>query len=173
MYVHTYIHTYIHTYTYSYTCTHTYIHIHIHIHMHIHMNTHIQVYIHIYMYMHMNTHIWQTTKEVKIPEGASVVIVNSNKKHQLAGLDSEYNSRRAQCEEVRVCACMCARPRACACVRRRGIAGECHLEAPGRLQQKARAFCVPRWVACVCLVGGTRGGWRLCDIGAADCRVGV
>ena len=42
----------------------------------------------------------QTTKEVKIPEGSSVVIVNSNKKHQLAGLDSEYNQRRAQCEEV-------------------------------------------------------------------------
>ena len=42
----------------------------------------------------------QTTKEVKIPQGSSVVIVNSNKKHQLAGLDSEYNQRRAQCEEV-------------------------------------------------------------------------
>lgn len=41
-----------------------------------------------------------TTKEVKIPEGSSVVIVNSNKKHQLAGLDSEYNQRRAQCEEA-------------------------------------------------------------------------
>lgn len=37
-----------------------------------------------------------STCAVTIPEGLSIVIVNSNFKHQLAGLDSEYNQRRSQ-----------------------------------------------------------------------------
>mmetsp|Transcript_25041 Transcript_25041/g.48709 ORF Transcript_25041/g.48709 Transcript_25041/m.48709 type:complete len:437 (+) Transcript_25041:67-1377(+) len=41
-----------------------------------------------------------STYSVKIPKGTSIVIVNSNFKHHLAGLDSEYNQRRSQCEEA-------------------------------------------------------------------------
>jgi len=41
-----------------------------------------------------------STKEVELPNGVAVIIVNSNKKHQLAGLDSEYNTRRGQCESA-------------------------------------------------------------------------
>jgi len=41
-----------------------------------------------------------STNMVKIPKGFSVVIVNSNFKHALAGLDSEYNQRRSQCENA-------------------------------------------------------------------------
>ncbi|KAJ1474735.1 GHMP kinase, partial [Baffinella frigidus] len=37
---------------------------------------------------------------VQVPAHAAVVIINSNVKHQLAGLDSEYNSRRSQCEKA-------------------------------------------------------------------------
>lgn len=39
-----------------------------------------------------------STKSVQIPDGTAVVIVNSHFKHELAGLDSEYNARRSQCE---------------------------------------------------------------------------
>ncbi|MET4696171.1 galactokinase [Endozoicomonas lisbonensis] len=38
------------------------------------------------------------TRSVAIPEGAAVVIINSNKKRGL--VDSEYNTRRQQCEAV-------------------------------------------------------------------------
>lgn len=38
------------------------------------------------------------TKPVSLPEGMSIVIVNSNKKRGL--VDSEYNTRREQCEEA-------------------------------------------------------------------------
>ncbi|WP_252177305.1 galactokinase [Endozoicomonas sp. 4G] len=38
------------------------------------------------------------TRSVKIPEGAAIVIINSNKKRGL--VDSEYNTRRQQCEAV-------------------------------------------------------------------------
>ena len=38
------------------------------------------------------------TRAVKIPEGAAIVIINSNKKRGL--VDSEYNTRRQQCEAV-------------------------------------------------------------------------
>ncbi|WP_330924914.1 galactokinase [Candidatus Sororendozoicomonas aggregata] len=38
------------------------------------------------------------TRSVKIPEGAAIVIINSNKKRGL--VDSEYNTRRQQCESV-------------------------------------------------------------------------
>ncbi|MGI9276067.1 MAG: galactokinase [Endozoicomonas sp.] len=38
------------------------------------------------------------TRAAAIPEGAAVVIINSNKKRGL--VDSEYNTRRQQCEEV-------------------------------------------------------------------------
>jgi galactokinase len=37
-----------------------------------------------------------STSSVAIPKGLSIVIVNSNFKHELAGLDSEYNQRRSQ-----------------------------------------------------------------------------
>jgi galactokinase len=37
-----------------------------------------------------------STTSVAIPKGLSIVIVNSNFKHELAGLDSEYNQRRSQ-----------------------------------------------------------------------------
>ncbi|EKX35214.1 hypothetical protein GUITHDRAFT_146624 [Guillardia theta CCMP2712] len=41
-----------------------------------------------------------SAKNVEIPKGVAVVIVNSNAKHELAGLDSEYNARREQCEQA-------------------------------------------------------------------------
>lgn len=42
----------------------------------------------------------QTSNQHLICALFAVVIVNSNFKHALAGLDSEYNQRRAQCESA-------------------------------------------------------------------------
>ena len=81
-----------------------------------------------------------STKSVSIPAGYSVIIVNSNKKHQLAGLDSEYNQRRAQCEEA---------------ARHFGVTALRDVTSA-----ELEVLLPPTWpcdLACVCVCGG--GGW--------------